>query len=406
MKKLILSFLLLLAASVAINASDAKKDINYSRKVMNSNILGNHQVAIGKLKAAEFIPDITAEEKSAIKSQIALHEKRIAEIQEADRKIEEAAQKALTEKNKPKKDAPQKKTTPKPGVNKPKVKPDVNREPARDSVRREFDVNMPEPLAEPVAPARSGEFKIKNITFSNELRGEVISEEPSPLYASDMRYLYAQIYYDGPAEETEKRVYVKIYDPQGKLKIANEGDEFTFTQRMWFYPYDGMEDYLAGTGNARKSIFTPGIHTYEIWIDSKLVARKQIDIKLKPGENTIGSAEIQSLNATPKNYSIGFDLTIAAVKMPGTQLTTRISFYDAATGKPVMTPSGEQAFVERTENIIYDEAVLSFSMNMPYSKFNLPKGWSGTISYTAQIIDRQGNIIASYPAGSFNHTQN
>lgn len=50
MKKLILSFLLLLAASVAINASDAKKDINYSRKVMNSNILGNHQVAIGKLK--------------------------------------------------------------------------------------------------------------------------------------------------------------------------------------------------------------------------------------------------------------------------------------------------------------------------------------------------------------------
>ena len=373
MKKYILT-LLLLALTMPLYASEAKHAIRSSNKNMSNRSMVQHQVVVKKLTAALALPDITQSEKAEVLHRIQLHNDIIAKIK-AETKPKVASNQTAGTK-----------------TDRPRV----------TQKEEEVVVLTPQPVKEP--EKRNAVLKIKDIEFTNELRGDIISE--APFYASDMRYLYAQIYYDGPSDEVEKRVYVKLYDPNGNLKRFNDHEDYTFTQRVTFYPYDEMDSYLAGTGNSQKSIFLPGTYRYEVWIDGECALKKNVEISMRPGEASMGAASIKSITANPKNYSVGFDVTISAENMPDQQLITRISFKETATGKPVGMTTGGDVMVERAEQILYDEAVLSFSMNMPYSKFNLPKGWSGSITYTGEIIDPEGKVIATSQPGTFTFTQN
>ena len=374
MKKILFAILILVTSVVSVSASDAARALRSSSRILENGTIGQHQAAVKKLTAALALPDITVQEKEEIGRRIPMHNDRIARLKSSSNARV-------------------------PG-NESSYVPPKNR--TSKKAKEQVKIATPEPVVEP--PRRNATLKIKDLIFTNELRGDIIGTPP--FYASDMRYLYAQVLYDGPSEETEKRVYVKLYDPRGNLKRFNDSDDFTFTQRMTFYPYDGIDDYLAGTGNSQRSVFTPGTYRYEVWIDGECVAGKEIEILLKADQRTVGTAEIKSLTATPKNYSVGFDVTIAAQNMPETRLTTRISFTDTVTGKPLQMTGGGEAYVEREENILYDEAILSFSMNMPYSRFALPKGWSGSVTYVGEIIDSEGNILPATAPGTFNFTQN
>lgn len=382
MKKIVILSLLVIFAAISVLASDAIKSINYSEKVMNSDKIEYHILAQKRLKAALDIPNITDEEIREIQVRIPKHEAKITALKEAAAKAEAEQQKKPT----------------KPIGKKPGRQNTTN--PSKKDDTTEQVILQPQ-----VTPKRNAQLKVNKILFTNELRGEVINDETTPFYASDMRYLYAQVFYDGPSEETEQRVYVKLYDPQGNMKKYNDKDDFTFTQRFIFYPYDDMEDYLAGIGNAQKSIFTPGVYRYEVWADGKCIANKNLEIKLKPGETSVGTAEIKSVTINRKNFSVAFDVTLEAQNMPDTNLTTRISFYDAASGAPIRMAGGGNAYVERQDHILYDEAVLAVSMSFSYSKFGIPKGWSGSISCIAEILDQDGKVIANYNAGTFQHTQ-
>ncbi|MDE7154453.1 MAG: hypothetical protein K2O00_08470 [Muribaculaceae bacterium] len=359
MKKFLITFLLLLVTTGAALASDAMHSIRWSQKNIGSNDIEKHNVAIRKMTAALELPDITQEEMNMIREQIIKHKDRIKQLSYVP----------------------------------PKQKPDNGNNGSVDQTPKQ-EQPAPEPKK------RTKDLKIYDVKFTNEFRGELINDVATEFYASDMRYLYGQLCYDGGPEEIEKRVYVKLYDPQGNLKRYNDADDFTFTQRVTFYPLDEMDGYVAGIGNSSKSIFSPGVYRYEVWIDGKCVVEKKVEFKLKPGEQTVGTAEIKAVSITPKNYSVSFEVTMQALNMPDTDLTTRIVLYNES-GNPI---NGNPS-VERTDHILYDEAVLTFNMNIPYTKIALPKGWSGDIFVEAHILNSAGKVLCSYAAGKFKFTK-
>lgn len=355
MKKFLITFLLVLVTAVSAFASEARQSIRWSDNHMNSKDIQVHQVAIKKMTAALEIPGITQEEMDLIRDHILKHKEKIKQLSYVP---------------------------PKPRNN------DGNGKPK--------DKDIPPPTPE----KRTKDLRIYDVKFTNEFRGEIINDVAAEFYASDMRYLYGQLCYDGGPEELEKRVYVKLYDPQGNLKRYNDGDDFTFTQRVIFYPLDEMDGYVAGIGNSTKSIFSPGVYRYEVWVDDKCVVEKKVEFKLKPGEQTVGATEIKGVNITPKSFSVSFEVTVQALNMPDTDITTRISLYNES-GNPI---NGDPS-TERTDHILYDEAVLTFNMNIPYSKIALPKGWSGDIYVEAHILDSAGKVLNSYSAGKFHFTK-
>lgn len=148
-------------------------------------------------------------------------------------------------------------------------------------------IQTQEPEVVPIDIASLAYMKINDVKFANLKRDVYLAEYGDPLYASDMRFLTFEIFYDGLEEQTRRDIQfqVRLTDQNGNLitgKGAPEG--FTAQYDMTVLPGKGQFDEFGCRGRNDTSIYRPGVYLFEIWYQGKAIYAKELPLLIKPGE--------------------------------------------------------------------------------------------------------------------------
>lgn len=88
-----------------------------------------------------------------------------------------------------------------------------------------------------------------------------------------MRYLKPTIYYDGLCNTSkEVIVYVKIYNPDGTLKVGSSSPAgYSYSNTIYVQPGQNHNVVVSGWGNATQSNYTAGSYRIELWVEGKKI---------------------------------------------------------------------------------------------------------------------------------------
>lgn len=115
-----------------------------------------------------------------------------------------------------------------------------------------------------------GNIKITKIEFANTNKsGEIIDEYGSTLYAKNMRFLEARVYFDWFEDyQGEVNVNIKIISPYGKMDSSDSSPK-GFTLSGYIRGYN--QCVLTGWGNDTESTYERGTWKYEIWHNDRKI---------------------------------------------------------------------------------------------------------------------------------------
>lgn len=117
--------------------------------------------------------------------------------------------------------------------------------------------------------AIKGYMDILGIDFKNSCDGVVINPYGSPLQATDIKYLYPRIHYNGLSSQSKKiTIYVKLIKPDGTFFSGTSSpDGYTYANDVTIEPGKDKYLYLSGWGNESGKAYNAGNHRIEIWYD-------------------------------------------------------------------------------------------------------------------------------------------
>lgn len=167
--------------------------------------------------------------------------------------------------------------------------------------------------------AKTAYMDIRRIEFANIKDessaiedSEIIHPFGSDLYASDIKYLAARIYYDSAIQNDKKvTLCIKLIDPEGKLIVNTSspaGYSFQIDKDIYGRQTNQSLDILSW-GNISERIFYPGIWKLELWYDNQMIYETAVDLLKKPHEATYLTVNGQSelyINLDKTSGTIGF----------------------------------------------------------------------------------------------------
>lgn len=123
-------------------------------------------------------------------------------------------------------------------------------------------------------------MKITKVEFEN-YNNKTINAYGTTLYAKNMRFLYAKIYYDGlGTNDATRDLYIKIIDPNGCISRGDsspKGYSFKMSRYISTDKNNSFED--GGWGNSTTSTYERGLYTYEIWYNKKKIYSTTVEFK-------------------------------------------------------------------------------------------------------------------------------
>ncbi len=153
--------------------------------------------------------------------------------------------------------------------------------------------------------AAKGYMDIRDIEFCNtEKGGQIINPYGSTLYASNIKYLTARIIYDGLTDVSQKIIlYVKIYDPDGRIKTGSSSPNgYTFSDNdINVCKGYGNKVVLYGYGNKDGGSYKPGTYRYQIWYNGRKLFEKSLTLYKKAGEASYLNVDYKTAVST--NFS-------------------------------------------------------------------------------------------------------
>ena len=123
---------------------------------------------------------------------------------------------------------------------------------------------------------------IKDCKFSNEdYNKKKLNDYNTTLYANNMRYLGAKLYYDGLGKESASRdFFIKIIEPDGSLRRGSSSPKgYTTKSSHTIYTDNDNSFEIIGWGNSTESVYEKGIYTYEIWYNNKRIYSTSFELK-------------------------------------------------------------------------------------------------------------------------------
>ncbi len=124
-------------------------------------------------------------------------------------------------------------------------------------------------------------MKIQKVEFGNlDANGNVINGFGSTLYASDIRFLAPNLYYEGLGKYAQPvTIRGKLFHPSGQLMTtSNAPSDYSFEFSFRVQPGKGRSNRLAAWGSATESIFTPGVYGFEIWYEGSMLYKTSITL--------------------------------------------------------------------------------------------------------------------------------
>lgn len=214
--------------------------------------------------------------------------------------------------------------------------------------------------------AKGDLFKITDIHFSNvDHTGTVIDDYDSKLYAGELKFLRAELVYDGLASsDHDVEVFFKIYNEDGELnKSDTSPDGFTWKKTIDIKPGKGNTVQLPGWGSNSNKSYKPGLYTYEVWAKGKCMIRKQF--RAYTGTKPLSSSSL---------------LSITSVKL-----------------------TNEDKNGEVLSDGLYDGEIKYISQTVSYKGLSSPEQ-KAKIYY--RLFNAEGNLVsASNSPKGFSHTQ-
>ena len=122
--------------------------------------------------------------------------------------------------------------------------------------------------------ASRGFMEVRDLEFANSVNGKFLGEPGDPLFENTTRNIHPILSYRGLARDPKTVVLgIKFIGPDGALVGGSPTPEgYSYTHTVTVSPKGGRLN-IVGWGNKDKCIFSPGVHTCEIWCEgNKLTA--------------------------------------------------------------------------------------------------------------------------------------
>lgn len=137
------------------------------------------------------------------------------------------------------------------------------------------------------AGGKSNFLQVTGAQFANTRSGAILTDFGEPLYADEMRFLTADLKYNGPADYETHNVNVKIINPNGTLRTTPYSPEgYTYNAKIEFEPGWEQAVYLPGVGRGDCSTFDAGLYRIEIYIDDDYTYASNLYINAKGGNTS------------------------------------------------------------------------------------------------------------------------
>lgn len=126
----------------------------------------------------------------------------------------------------------------------------------------------------------SGRITIKKCEFINtDDYSETINGPAERMPASKIQYLNPVLTYDGPGKTQEKTIYVKIYNPHGKLITApNAPEGYSYKDKVSFFRGKDQTITLMGFGRPNQNIYGVGTVRVDVYMDGEHVASGSVEL--------------------------------------------------------------------------------------------------------------------------------
>ncbi|MDE6329249.1 MAG: BACON domain-containing protein [Muribaculaceae bacterium] len=130
-------------------------------------------------------------------------------------------------------------------------------------------------------------LQITGVKFANTRGQAILTDFGEKLFADEMRFLTAEITYNGPKTMTSKTVNVKVFNPNGTLRTTPYSPQgFTYSSEIDFEPGWAQSDYLKSVGHSSASTFDAGLYKIELYVEDELVHTENLYINAKDGSTT------------------------------------------------------------------------------------------------------------------------
>ncbi|GEM_PF-3997506 len=145
--------------------------------------------------------------------------------------------------------------------------------------------------------AKTAYMNIRGIEFANAKNNsleldntDIIHPFSSDLYASDIKFLAARLYYNSAINWDDKKVVlqIKLISPQGEL-LSNETSPSGYTLEMNKEIYGGQINQfidILSWGDDSQRMYYPGIWKLELWYNNQNIYQSSVNLLKKPHEAT------------------------------------------------------------------------------------------------------------------------
>lgn len=147
-----------------------------------------------------------------------------------------------------------------------------------------------------------GYMEISGISFANgDDAGNLFDDYGSDLYAGDVKYLMAKVFYKGLASsQKEITLYYKIIKEDGSLMTGKNSPEgYTYSSKVKVESGVGKSLFLTGYGNNYATAYTSGQYKYEIWYNGNVLFQK--GFRIHSGKTPLVNSKLMKIS----NVSFG-----------------------------------------------------------------------------------------------------
>lgn len=226
--------------------------------------------------------------------------------------------------------------------------------------------------------AKKAYMDIIKVEFENGADGVTINKAGEKMYASDVKYLYPYLKYNG-LSDTQKTVklYVKFISPNGVLHAGSTSPTgYSYSDEATINPGSNQTLSISGWGTASGGSYSAGTWTFEVWYEGKRLYSTTFTLYKKDSEiKADAEAEKRAKEA-------------AAAKK-GYMDITKMEFENTDSSDNILTKAGQTLYAS---DVKYIEPVLTYNGILDVDK---------SITIYKKITRPNGNLIynSSSPTG-------
>lgn len=257
---------------------------------------------------------------------------------------------------------------------------------------------------------KSTSLDIYDVKFgSNTKNGSTLIEHGNTLYSTELAYLSPKLYYNGEKTSTTKNIAYKILKPDGTLdRGSNSPVGYTYSENKTFYPGTAKMVVLTGWGNEKKTGYSPGTYTFELYVDGVKKLTRKFEVKRKSTTTSTGtqSAEVSGITQEHNVYQDGvkgmkihIDFTVRNVN--GHTIRPCVYFFDSNKVALVDTDGSHKTVdgkvsTSNTAKSIYDNCRWEdYTLFFPYSQLHVGSGYHSLYFYVGIYDDTEAKWLLS-----------